>query len=235
MRTGLSLMSGMLAEAQQRAEPAPDDPKWTFDSLVGPALGHTMTAAERIRSHERLAKVVAELAAGYTIADRQSWPLALPDAPPGLPGSAVQGAAEAEPAGQGGTPLAGHVGDPAGSVDLASAVPGPSGVAPAAQAPVASTLAGAGSASGAGSTLAGAGGYPVGQEPRRGGAEGGPTAGQAPIPPMMGAGPVADQPAAVAGYQRPYDEGTSWIAGEQPLGGDDEHPPPAIGDLTLPA
>lgn len=231
IRTGLSLMSNLLADAQRRAEPDQADlGEWTFDGVLGPALGHTATATEQSRSHERLARLVAELAAGYAVADHQTWPAALPDVPLGLPGAEVAGLTIA------GTQLAGAVVEhiaPAGPV---SAAP-PHLIAPPA-APIASPAAPVTAASmlaGTGSVLAAASSHLVGgNAPHRVTAESAPAAASAPIPPMAGAGMMggAPPPTTVAGYHRPFDDATSWSAGEHALWGDDsdEAPPAVLGD-----
>jgi len=231
IRAGLSLMSNLLADAQRRAEPDQADPgEWTFDGLLGPALGHTATATEQAWSHERLARLVAELAAGYALADHQTWPAALPDVPLGLPGAEVAGLIVA------GTQLAGAVAEhiaPAGPASAAL----PHLISPPV-APVASPAAPVTAASmlaGTGSVLAAASGHLVGgNAPHRAAAESAPAAASAPIPSMMGTGMVggAPPPTTVPGYHRPFDDATSWSAGEHPLWVDDndDAPPAVLGD-----
>jgi hypothetical protein len=231
IRTGLSLMAGMLADAQRRAEPDPDDGgEWAFDGLLGPALGHSVPAAEKARAHERLARLVAELAAGYGIVDHRTWPAALPDVPVDLPGEGVPG-----------VPVAGSVGaviqragEDVGLVDDSV----PAAPPPAAPPLSSSAVPGASMLAGAGSGLAAAHtGHLVDHASYRGTTEAtaGSAAGQAPVAPMMGGGApgAAVSPAGtVGGYHRPFEDDTSWLTGEQSLWveASDEPPPSVLGD-----
>jgi hypothetical protein len=229
IRSGLSLMAGMLADAQRRAEPDPDEGgEWAFDGLLGSALGHSVPAAEKARAHEILARLVAELAAGYGIVDHRTWPAALPDVPVDLPGEAVAG-----------LPVAGTVGAviqrvSEAEVEVAGSAPvPPPPQTPVAVVPVASMLAGAGSG------LAGAAnaGHLVDHASYRGTTEPAASAtGQAPVAPMMGGGapgaPIGAASTPMGGYHRPYEGDTSWLTGEQALWVEatDEPPPPVLGE-----
>jgi hypothetical protein len=251
IRTGLSLMSGMLADAQSRAEPdsgtATDE--LTADGVLGPALGHVGTATERARAHERLARLVAELAAGYAVVDHRTWPATPPAAPADLPGTAGShhDHHHKHDSKDHGTRLAGHIRHhrdhviPPGLLSTVDA--GPVGAAAAPQ-PVAgpanlarpATLAGTGAGPGPGPGLAGApsAGHLVGSQPTAATHESGATA--APIPSMLGPGggtaiAGAPPPVTVAGYHRPFDD-MSWAAGESTLWVDsaDDPPPAVLGD-----
>ena len=79
VRTGLGLMSAHLAEAQSRAEPDAGGPaEWAFDGVLGPALGRTLTTAQRSAAQQRMAQVVAGAALAYRLADHRHWPRTLP-------------------------------------------------------------------------------------------------------------------------------------------------------------
>ena len=87
VRTGLGLMSAHLAEAQSRAEPDAGGPaEWAFDGVLGPALGRTLTTAQRSAAQQRMAQVVAGAALAYRLADHRHWPRTLPLVPTDLPG-----------------------------------------------------------------------------------------------------------------------------------------------------
>jgi len=79
VRTGLSLMSAQLAEAQRSAEPDPGPATdWAFDGVLGPALGRTVTAAQRSAAQQKMAKLVSQTALAYQLADHRHWPKTLP-------------------------------------------------------------------------------------------------------------------------------------------------------------
>src|SRR5262245_38966035 len=91
MRTGLGVMSGALTETQRLAEP--DRPEPPVDATVAAfggfaALGRTMAADEKAKAHERVAVLVARLAAEYGVADHRSWPTTMPVEPADLPAGA---------------------------------------------------------------------------------------------------------------------------------------------------
>lgn len=248
IRTGLSLMSSMLADTQSRAEPdAPAAEDWAADGLLGPALGHTGTAADRARAQERIARLVAELAAGYAVADHRVWPSAAPEVPQGLPGTGVhhQHHQHGPPdrLRDRGTRLAGHVHGHIPPLATVSTVDVPIATAPTAPAaaalstvvpPPPTTLpAHVAKPAGSGLAAAPAAGHLVGHTQASGTAEPG-SAGGAPPPSMMGGGGTAvvgAPPATVAGYHRPFDD-MSWAAGEHQLwvDGTDDPPPAVLGD-----
>lgn len=91
MRTGLAVMSDALADAQRRAEPdRPEPPAPPVDAAAASlggfaALGRTMPEEERAKARERIAVIVARLAAQYAVADHRNWPASMPVEPPGMP------------------------------------------------------------------------------------------------------------------------------------------------------
>ena len=253
IRTGLGLMAGTLTEAQRAAEPEPTDgPEWTVDGVLGPALGHAVTAAERTRSHDRLAQVVAELAADYALARHQNW-RPLPPIPPELPGVDAPGAVshhgeherdhqrdrDHDHQSRGSTRLAGLGRGGLSGEPVAAALTSPPPVtASPSGGPGPSLLTGA-----AGSTLAAAGtshlASPSNQRSTAPDATPGhPLAGGASPMPMVGTGIGSVAPtdaggyAGAAGFHRGPDGATSWSSGENVawIDADDEPPPAVIGD-----
>ena len=252
IRTGLTLMATTLADAQRRAEPDHSDtPEWTVTGVLGPELGHAVSAAERTRAQETLARLVADLAADYALTRHQNW-RALPAVPVDLPGAFAEVHHDHHDhhdhdrpehathlLGLGG--LGGHARPVAEPV----VAPAPVAAAPAAPVPAGALL------TGAGSTLAAsaATGHLATQSQQRSAAaepsHTGP-AGQAPMP-MLGAGVggvggvgVGPTDAGGAsgsmgyGYHRGPDGATSWSSGENVAWIDaDEEPPPAVlGDTA---
>jgi uncharacterized protein YukE len=74
IRTGLTLMAGSLADAQRQAEPGPGaTTEWAFDGVLGAALGHQASPAALSQAHDKMVKLIADLAAAYASAERQFW------------------------------------------------------------------------------------------------------------------------------------------------------------------
>jgi uncharacterized protein YukE len=94
IRTGLSVMSAALAEAQRQAE-QPDRPipaeRAAFEGVVTGVLGHQMTPEAAEQARARIVQLVANLAAEYGVVNHGTWPVAIPPAPEALGG--VLGAA----------------------------------------------------------------------------------------------------------------------------------------------
>lgn len=184
VREGLTMMSGPLREAQAKAEhpDETDDYDKTvkgalFGSLagvpgmvIGGIYGHQKDKEEREKAHQRMVRLVANLAADYDVTKETRWRGSVA-APAALPGSATRGGlatsaagastnvAAAPTAGSGGsvgnkdvaTPAAAQPGPAGGN---GSAVP-PGGVVPDVE-EYGTTLSGVGGAPG--TTLVGAGG-----------------------------------------------------------------------------
>ncbi|WP_203902487.1 hypothetical protein [Virgisporangium aliadipatigenens] len=85
MRGGLSVMGHSLKKAQRTAEPATTAPPEYQVGIVDPALGHQMAAEEAAKARDRIAALVATLAAEYAVADHGQWPAGMPEAPVDLP------------------------------------------------------------------------------------------------------------------------------------------------------
>lgn len=240
MRTGLEVMSGALADARRRAAPdRPEPPAPQLDAAAAAlggltALGRTMPDDERAKARERVAAIVARLAADYAIADHRSWPASMPVEPPGMP----TGLGTPAPVGADPMPTTPSTED--------SAVTALAGAGVFTGAPAATTTAavvGAPLASPAGPVTSLVGAEPVlGGVPRHvtGHSGAGQTAtavtGGAPMgmmPPPMAGGVIGGRP--VDGYAvtdpRVADEGTAWSVED---GADRRHdsdaPPPILGD-----
>lgn len=185
VREGLTMMSGPLREAQAKAEhpDETDDYDKTIKGalygsvagvpgmLIGGIYGHQKDEEEREKAHQRMVRLVANLAADYNVTKETRWrgsvaaPAALPDSAQGggLSTSAAGASTRAAAA-----PAAGSGGS-LGSKDIATPAtvqPGPAGGSGAAAVPpggvvpdveeYGTTLSGAGGAPG--TTLVGAGG-----------------------------------------------------------------------------
>jgi hypothetical protein len=129
IRNGLTVMGEALEETQRRVEPDRPEHTEAAAATTGLALGHVQSAEEQAKARERVAVLVARLAAEYAVTDHRSWPASIP-APPGLIGeSAVEvapsemEATEAKP--PAGTMLAGAGGFGAGGVASVGAVSTP--------------------------------------------------------------------------------------------------------------
>jgi hypothetical protein len=104
IHTGLSAMSGALADAKGEAEPpeaVPPPPTSTtagdvatallggastvVTGVIGNNLGHQPDPAAQRRAHERMVNVVADLAGEYRVAEYGTWPPSVPTAPPEMP------------------------------------------------------------------------------------------------------------------------------------------------------
>jgi hypothetical protein len=241
-RTGLSLMSAQLAQAQQQAEPDPGAPtEWALDGVLGPSLGRTVTAAQRASAHEQLARQVAQLALGYALAERQHWPT-LDQSPADLPGGHGHHDRASEPDHK----AAQHAGHRVSASSFAVGSGQAPAQAPAAPAPaqpqvVRSVLAGAAAAAGAGAGLTKGAAHHVDPQVAQVGGDGtGTPASGAAMPPMGGTGVVAGPPSGASfsaapstdAYYRPVDAATSWSTGETTAWLQDtaEPPPPAVID-----
>ncbi len=89
MRTGLTVMGNALQQAQRQAEsPAAAAVNEADDlpSAHGTGLGWAAPAQEAKRAQERMAWLVAKLAAEYGVVAHGTWPRALPAPPRGMPG-----------------------------------------------------------------------------------------------------------------------------------------------------
>ncbi|WP_460849690.1 WXG100 family type VII secretion target, partial [Phytohabitans suffuscus] len=96
LRIGLDLMSGALADAQRRVDqPAPVQtparPDVSAGGVVDGSFGHVLATDEQAKARERIAALVARLAGEYALAEHRNWPAAVPEPPPGLPGSVGDG------------------------------------------------------------------------------------------------------------------------------------------------
>jgi uncharacterized protein YukE len=262
MRTGLSLMSSQLAEAQRSAEPDPGPATdWAFDGVLGPALGRTVTAAQRSAAQQKMAKLVSQTALAYRLADHRHWPKTLPPVPADLPGGSLEHHAldhddrghddrhswhtsEHDHDHHHGVTSGIHAGHHPVTA-AAAAAPGPGE-------PVRSVLAGANAVAGPAATAGlGAGvagatvtGHLVGHGPAHGDAPDVTASGAAPpmggagittAPAGIGGGGVAPPGAAPAGHFRPADGATSWSTGEKTpwLEDDIDPPPPAVIGPTV--
>lgn len=230
LRTGLSVMSGALTEAQRLAEPSQiDAPQWHLDGVLGQALGHTMTPQELAKAHERMVLLVASLAAEYAIADHANWPAAVPDAPEGLPTSpAGSGAAVTST-----TSLAGAapVGQPASAAPVPRfavyAPPAAPASLPSTTVVPAAVLTGAGSSglAGANSHLATSVNVPdSGPEPTQ-------PPGQS-TPSVIGASPAAGAGDGAAGGVR-ASGGAAWSRSEGLDWSTNDDPPPSVLGVSV--
>ncbi len=226
LHTGMSVMSGTLAQAQRQAEPGQGEPtEWGIGGVLGTDLGHIAAEGERASAHERIVALVAGLAAEYAMADHRNWPATVPAPPPDLPGMPVLVDSPAGLAAVGQSP-AGEAG-----ASVAAGIPA---VAPGPRHTVtqqASTL------SGAGAGLAGAAGHVVGSVAR---SDNTPDTGQglsqSPAS-MMGPG-IAARPSedTESNDSRLTDGSMSWSTQETMDWSDDGDPPPSIiGDSSTPA
>jgi uncharacterized protein YukE len=89
IRTGLNVMAGALREAQRQAEkPLPDNQRepGELPAVLGTSLGWAQPAYEAKRAQERMAWLVARLAAEYGVVAHGTWPSMLSEPPIGLPG-----------------------------------------------------------------------------------------------------------------------------------------------------
>lgn len=233
MRTGLAVMSGSLAEAQRRA--APDQPEPPVDAAATAfggltALGRTLPEEERAKARERVAVIVARLAAEYAVADHRSWPASMPVEPPGMPagvGTIDPVLAKTEPTApptreDGATELAGDgVFGPA----PAGASAAVTGLSPASPPPPVSSLVGAGPVLGGGTR------HVVAQGAHGGGqstATGAPPMGG--MPPPMAGGVIGGRSS--DGYAitdpRVADGSTAWSGDDKADRSRDLDAPPAI-------
>lgn len=248
MYTGLSAMSGALTTAQANGRPAPVvAAEWAHDAVLGPLLGHTVTAADVTQSQDDLATVVSQLAISYGLAENTQWSAPRPDPSPDLPGQAlavdlgVDAPPPAATASQASAP--GAVGSPA-PAGTATQLAGTVGAPPAPDrsglslAPMMSPLSGQPVAPPpapvAVTMLQGADGGTArtgfGADPGASGSIAGSS--NSLPPPVMGTGGGAPGSAAGPGVvSRPLrDDETAWAAGE-----DDgwahpgESPPPVLG------
>jgi WXG100 family type VII secretion target len=99
IRTGLSVMSAALAEAQRQAE-QPDRVvpfERAFAGVVNSTLGHEMTVEAAEQARARIVQLVADLAAEYGVVDHGTWPAAIPPAPDGPAGGVPDPAASPSP------------------------------------------------------------------------------------------------------------------------------------------
>jgi len=257
VRIGLSLMSAQLAEAQRSAEPDPGSATdWAFDGVLGPALGRTVTAAQRSAAQQKMAKLVSQTALAYQLADHRHWPKTLPPVPADLPGGPLEHHAldHEHDHDQGHDDHHGwhasdhghdqHHGDGWGihaghHPVTAAAPPIPAGPGE----PVRSVLAGASAVAGPAATaglgtgVAGAAvtghlvghGTPHGDAPDPTGSAAAPPMGGAGIttaPAGIGGGGVASPGAAPVGHFRPVDGATSWSTGETTPWLEDDIDPP---------
>lgn len=216
MRTGLEVMSGSLADAQRRAAPdQPEPPAPQVDAATAvlgglTALGRTMSDDERAKARERVAAIVARLAADYAIADHRAWPASMPVEPPGMPAGS-------------GTPTPVATGSSIVETDGVTALAGDGVFTGAPAGTAAGTLAGPPAATPAGSVTSLVGAAPVlGGSARHvtghsGSGQSTGTAGAAPMgmmPPPMAGGVIGGRPA--DGYAitdpRVADESTAWSA-----------------------
>ncbi|MEN3608746.1 hypothetical protein AAH979_04290 [Plantactinospora sp. ZYX-F-223] len=246
MRSGLTVMSGSLAEAQRQAEAdRPELAQARYDGFA-PVLGHTLSEEERAKARERVSAQVARLAAEYAVTDHRSWPATIPVEPSDLPvvgglvGDLDLPAAitipeppplAPEPPATTGLAGAGAFGDATGMGALAAAPPS----APSPAQPTSSL-------SGAGPALAGLGNHLIsraaGVEGRPGSGGASPAAatsaaagaGAVPMMGAAGAGGLAGRPA--DGYPitdpRLAGDGTAWSADGTLDWSDEADAPPSI-------
>lgn len=240
IRSGLTVMSGSLTDAQRRAESDRPEASQTQSDAMAVALGHTMSADERAKARERVSMVVAHLAAEYAVTEHRSWPATIPVEPDGLPTGGivdvgamretveaivVPTTAESAEA----TALAG-----AGTFGVAPDVGGLPGMSASSSPAPPSTL------SGAGPMLAGVGGHLIsratGGEGRAGGGTAGTGAGTAGAPLMAaGAGGGAGVVGRSAdGYAitdpRLASDGNAWsVDGKLEWDGEADAPPSILG------
>ncbi|MEO3922473.1 hypothetical protein ABGB07_01105 [Micromonosporaceae bacterium B7E4] len=246
MRSGLTVMSGSLAEAQRQAEAdRPELAQARYDEF-SPVLGHTLSEEERAKARERVSAQVARLAAEYAVTDHRSWPATIPVEPSDLP--VVGGLVDLD------LPAAVTLPEPSPiAPELPAATTALAGAGGFGDAPGAGTLAAASSPSaaqptsslsGAGPALAGLGNHLItrtaGAEgrPGSGGASPGTTTGAAAgtgAVPMMGAAGAAGLAGRPAeGYPitdpRLAGEGTAWSAdGKLDWSGEADAPPSILG------
>ncbi|MFD0967928.1 WXG100 family type VII secretion target [Plantactinospora endophytica] len=242
LRTGLTVMSGSLAEAQRQVEAdRPELAQAGYDDF-SPVLGHTLSEEERAKARERVSAQVARLAAEYAVTDHRSWPATIPVEPGDLPvvGGLVgnldlpAGVTVTDP-----SPIATEV--PAAGTALAGAGSfgdAPPGVGPLAAAPLSSpSTQPTGSLSGAGPVLAGGGSHLISRagsvegRPGAGVAASGAAAGAGAMPMMGGAGAVgAGAPG--GGYPmtdpRLASDGTAWSDDGTLEWSDEADAPPSI-------
>jgi hypothetical protein len=99
MQSGLSMMSTMLAVAQQQAEapPPPADAIYDVTGIITASLGYTPSQSEQLRIAARLVKLVAELSLKYFLVEQKVWNAPLPKPEPITePDNADSGAASAD-------------------------------------------------------------------------------------------------------------------------------------------